>query len=872
MEAKAYTLCLIGDDVKDEFLAEIGDSYEILSFHRNIPSLLKLNLTEVQREELLNHPYVIEIEQERESTPASLFTFGNASDKNVTIQGPNDFSEPGSNYISAIHKYFTNGVTSTNPNGVRSVGAKGDFFNPSIPGCDYASYLTGEHVDIVTVEAPDNFAPNNHHKTNPDYHFPGTTNTRCVPMDWSQYSSDITESVNTNQSSNMLSNHGAGVLSCAGGIYGGLAKKASLRQISIVDTRDTVIDCIDAIKAWHNSKQNNPVTGQKNPTIVIGEFQYVLGNESAIKIKDIASFTVRGTTTNRPDSTRNPDLNGWKLSDFVDKNMLPKLVPVNSGLSDSELGVGGVSESSFEWCITFYSSGQNVALRNAIEGMISDGIHWICAAGNDCAVFSKYDSEDYDNKITTTTNYNYHDFYDSYEPQPKTNGPQDYFIHRSYGPSGMPNAIDVGARQRSEEVPAVDGYTARGPVVDIFGLGDGTWSSYSGRGSAYYGDGHKWGLFAGTSAATPTVVGVAACILEYQYLTTGSYPNPATLKSLLLGTAEQSGIKNYETIDWDADPSPEAKQEGYTATNLVFEPDLALIVPSKAFQNGGIIASDLVGASTRGAFLPDVYRTYNPDTGQATPTPTPSVPSPTGPCIHPTIKGPTGNLSSPPYNYAQSYDKYEGGRGNPGGIYFQPQGEESNYPPENISYVAFRLRMRSFGPRGGNGETIYLTSNRGNRDPNKGTVRKWYTEHQSVVDREPDKWTTNRGEAFVPFRIHFRVGFVAGGDGAYRILYSNHYHDWSSFEYKDIDFDSTEMARQNKLPTDGSGKIIFPDFGTKNYTQPRIFEIKSDIYNLDLNPNEGERKNRINMFAQATNDSNKAKESQVLEFGKYIIQ
>ena len=91
---------------------------------------------------------------------------------------------------------------------------------------------------------------------------------------------------------------------------------------------------------------------------------------------------------------------------------------------------------------------------------------------------------------------------------------------------------------------------------------------------------------------------------------------------------------------------------------------------------------------------------------------------------------------------------------------------------------------------------------------------------------------------------------------AYRILYSDHYHDWNNFEYKDIDFDSSEMAaRQNNLPTDGSGKLIFPDFGFKNYTQPRIFEIKSDIYNLDLNPNEGENKNRINMFAQATNDA-----------------
>ena len=862
MEAKTYTLCLIGDDVRDEFLAEIGDRYEVVHVYENIPSVLKIRLTESEREELLNNIYVIEIEQEPTPYPAGLFTY--SGEKTITVLNPS-FSEPGSNYISAIHKYMTDGVTTTNPNGLRNVGLKNDFFQPSMPGCNYSSYLTGEHIDIVTIEVGARqgvaWAPVNYHKTHPDYFMPGTNTTRCVPMNWKNYNSGIRTTENIDQSSRMLTEHGAGVLSCAGGIYGGLAKKASLRQFSLGGPIDDLVDAIDSIRSWHSSKPTNSVTGKKNPTIVVGEVQYLQNNNTAIKIKDIASFTVRGTTTNRPNSTRNPELNGWKLSDFVDKNMLPKLIPANYSTTPND---------PYEWAITFSDQGLLFSVRNAIEAMISDGIHFICATGNDCGVFSKYDSEDYDNKITTVTNYDLYKLDDSYAPNPQTNGSQDFFIHRSMGPAGAPNSIDVGARQRSEETPAVDGYTSRGPVVDIFGLGRGTWSSYP---NYYYGDGNKYGTFSGTSAATPTVVGVAACILEYQYLTTGSYPNPATLKNLLLGAAKSNGVKNYETLDWDADVSPVAENI-YKVTNSVDDHNPALVLfPNTVSDNlnGNPFASDLVGASPRAAFLPDAYRTYNPVTGESR-TNLPEPPAGSGPCIHPTIKGPTGSVSSPPYNYAQSYDKYEGSRGSPGGIYFQPSGEESNYPPENISYVNFRLRLRSFGPRGGNGETIYLTSNRGNRDPNKGRVRKWYTEFQSVVDREPDKWTTNKGDAFVPFRIHFRVGFVAGGDGAYRILYSNHYHDWSNFEYKDIDFDSSEMARQNNLPTDGSGKIIFPDFGTKNYTQPRIYEIKADIYNLDLNPNEGEAKNRINMFAQATNDSNKSKESQVLEFGKYIIQ
>ena len=873
MEAKTYTLSLIGDDVRDEFLEEIEDRYEVVYVYKNIPSALKIRLTESEREELLKHIYVIEIEQGTEHTSPSLFTY--SGEKTVTVKNPST-SEVGSNYISAVHKYMTDGVTTTNPNGIRNVGLKNDFFQPSMVGSNYSSYLTGEHVDIVTLEttggiSPNiSYAPRNYHKTHPEYYFPGTTTTRCVEMNWKNYNSSIEFEYNIDQSTRMLSNHGASVLSCAGGILGGLAKKASLRHI-ITSGDDDYPDVCDAIVSWHNSKPTNSVTGKKNPTIVLLEVVPVQDHLfNAVKITDIASFNIRGTTTNRPNSARNPELNGWKLSDFVDNNMLPKLVPVNYSTSPND---------PYEWCIVFAGqyafdgipSGSIIFERNATNSLINAGIHVLAATGNDCGVFSKYDSDDYDNYITTDTNYSSHKVTDKYRPEQQTDGPQDFYVHRSVGPTGHnPNQIDVGARQPSEETPSIDGYSSRGPVVDIFGLGRGTWSSDP-EGQDYS-DGYRYGTFSGTSAATPTVAGVAACILEYQYLTTGSYPDVPTLKNLLLGAANSNEVKNYETIDWDADPSPEAKDQ-YAASNWYDTSKPALIIPysdSKITGVSQIIATDLVGASTRGAFLPDVYRTYNPDTGQATPTPTPPVPSPSGPCVHPTIKGPTGSVSSPPYNYAQSYDKYEGSRGSPGGIYFQPQGEESNYPPENISYVNFRLRLRSFGPRGGNGETIYLTSNRGNRDTNKGRVRKWYTEFQSVVDNNPDLYTTNKGEAFVPFRIHFRVGFVAGGNGNYRILYSNHYHDWSNFEYKDIDFDSTEMARQNNLPTDGSGKIIFPDFGTKNYT-PRIYEIKADIYNLDLNPNEGEAKNRINMFAQATTDSDKAKESQVLEFGKYVI-
>ena len=71
MESKIYSLCLIGNDVKDEFLEEIKDKYTITNVLKNIPSVVGFSLTESEKEELLKHIYVMSIEEEPESYPTS---------------------------------------------------------------------------------------------------------------------------------------------------------------------------------------------------------------------------------------------------------------------------------------------------------------------------------------------------------------------------------------------------------------------------------------------------------------------------------------------------------------------------------------------------------------------------------------------------------------------------------------------------------------------------------------------------------------------------------------------------------------------------------------------------------------------------------
>ena len=188
------------------------------------------------------------------------------------------------------------------------------------------------------------------------------------------------------------------------------------------------------------------------------------------------------------------------------------------------------------------------------------------------------------------------------------------------------------------------------------------------------------------------------------------------------------------------------------------------------------------------------------------------------------IKGPSGSIVSPPADYAPSFNKYRDAKSgeNGKGIYFT-RNDTDLERSDRISYIAFNLSIRNLSPRA-------------------------------------SFWKD------IPIRVVFRLGFLCEGDGGYRILYSTHTYDWYQVESKDIDFSSRELGRQNGLTVDGSGKMFFPDYATKTYRHPRIFEIKSDIYEIDTG-----KKNTINMFAQATDDDSRARQDNFVEFGKYII-
>ena len=206
--------------------------------------------------------------------------------------------------------------------------------NYQYTGQTYSSRYTGKYVDIITMEGGAGITTTDYigyQDNHPDFDDPDNTgNTRCVPMNWIGCSSASNNQVTSNS---MLDPHSIGTLSASGGIYGGIAKKSNLYAIFLTDTLAT---CCNAIIHFHNNKSTNGTTGLKNPTIVVGEFQYLVDTHKAIKVSDIASVTdPTGGTTNRPSG-------GWgsDFTAFTSRNIFPYRVQ-------------DPTDDSWYWMVTF---------------------------------------------------------------------------------------------------------------------------------------------------------------------------------------------------------------------------------------------------------------------------------------------------------------------------------------------------------------------------------------------------------------------------------------------------------------------------------------------------------------------------------------
>ena len=169
---------------------------------------------------------------------------------------------------------------------------------------------------------------------------------------------------------------------------------------------------------------------------------------------------------------------------------------------------------------------------------------------------------------------------------------------RPYGPGGLAKSINVAAGNNCEGAPCLDGYSSRGPGVDVVGRGSGTWSCGD-LSNNTMADGYKWGTFGGTSCALPTVGGKLACYIEKHYTINGVYPTPDQAKAAIISEAKNTAL-SVKTVNWSSVPTASAttidpKQHLGTSACLK-------VASGVTAANGGSRMIDLAGTPPRHAY------------------------------------------------------------------------------------------------------------------------------------------------------------------------------------------------------------------------------------------------------------------------------
>ena len=496
-----------------------------------------------------------------------------------------DNTGPGANYMP-MQLYVDTDVM---PESDVKIGNDPDDDANLLENVTYSSRFFGKHVDIVTLEAgtPDNLYDSHHTGPHPDFADPDTGVSRYTPVDWPNSLQGQTNNVAT-RNQTFFSSHSIGVLSAAAGTHCGFAKKAN---IFAAYTAGNATARVADIVEWHNQKEINPETGLKNPTIMIAEYQYSHQKRRYAPLNSIESFTHKGVTTNRPEG-------GWgnDLTPFVNANLIPFKVQspqTNQWMWTIPWGIGNIG------------TGPNAALKTALETAWDAGITCINAAGNGGEVYVKRDDPEYTgtsfvighNQVYFRSNINSSWLITTFSLFAGGTGGTTIYPFQSYGPHGClkDKSIDVAAGQNSQTYPILDGYSSRGPGIDIVGLGG---DSYTSQPETTFSDG-DWGYFGGTSCATPTVVGKLACEMEKYYHFTGKWPTNNQSKEILINQGKDK-VVGVDPFDWANTPA--ASGTYYRPTEM--EDTTAVNTVDQNYSiNGTIQLSNLAGTTTKRAFF-----------------------------------------------------------------------------------------------------------------------------------------------------------------------------------------------------------------------------------------------------------------------------
>lgn len=330
----------------------------------------------------------------------------------------------------------------------------------------------GENVDVVII---DTHIQSDH----PEFalNADGSGGSRVNLIDWYEYSLEVegyTRQDSYNYNVNANDGHGTHVAGTVAGNTNGWAKKANIYFIDFLHPY-----CLDYVRAFHNNKEVNPITGVKNPTIVNNSWAYSW-DLRGVPIDNLVSVNFRGATFNRPN-------NGWNwrtLESF------------------------GIRTSFFNGQNTLWLvPNTNTPTDIDIQEMINDGIVVVSAAGNNYSKTDLPGGIDYNNSFNLIGSY----------------GVPALFYNRGTSPANASisvGAMGVGQTSMYGEPPVANteykvSFSNCGPGVDIYAPGDEIMSSLSTQDPDSCVDDYrnfafkmaKWG---GTSMASPQVCGALA--------------------------------------------------------------------------------------------------------------------------------------------------------------------------------------------------------------------------------------------------------------------------------------------------------------------------------------------------------------------------
>ena len=300
----------------------------------------------------------------------------------------------------------------------------------------------------------------------------GTGGSRVIRYNWFQHNMEVRgiSSGTYSYADSVSASHGTHVAGIAVGNTQGWARKANIYNISPYTTTSV----IDYIRAFHNAKPINPITGRKNPTIA----NYSWGITGSNSLGTVYYMQFQGGTYGRPNAAQSP------VTDY--------------GWSPYRASLGLVSADPNNSNTLQYMS-RDSAIDTDVADAAAAGIIQVGAAGNYLMYNDVPGGTNYDNALIVanfvTLVYEY------------------YYYMRGPSPGASPGVISVSAIDNTVLERKAD-YSNAGPRTDVFAPGSGITSSYptgtaDPRNASYYIE-----KLPGTSMATPQVTGVLACALE----------------------------------------------------------------------------------------------------------------------------------------------------------------------------------------------------------------------------------------------------------------------------------------------------------------------------------------------------------------------